>query len=92
MIDQPGSPPMQQQEPPGYAAKMMPNPDHGELCLDAREGHGEQDVQLRCIRLDSSGHGGVDDLIRHAPSVFLKQEGSTLVSIVHRGVSARIAD
>jgi hypothetical protein len=30
----------------------------------------QQDVQLRCIRLDSSGHGGVDDLIRHARSVF----------------------
>jgi hypothetical protein len=83
---------MQQQEPPGYAAKMMPNPDHGEQTLSGCSGGSWRDVQLRCIRLDSSGHGGVDDLIRHAPSVFLKQEGSTLVSIVHRGVSARIAD
>jgi hypothetical protein len=55
---------------------------------------GEQDVQLRCIRLDSSGHGGVDDLIRHGMPVLFSEagRGSTLVSIEHRGLSARIAD
>jgi hypothetical protein len=30
MTDQPGSPPKQQQEPPGQTAGMMPEPDHGE--------------------------------------------------------------
>ena len=30
MADHPGSPPKQQQEPPGHTGEMMPKPDHGE--------------------------------------------------------------
>ena len=30
MADHPGSPPQQQQEPPGHTGEMTPKPDHGE--------------------------------------------------------------
>jgi hypothetical protein len=80
MTDQPGSPPMQQQEPPGRTAKMTPKPDHGERTY---RGSGKLAGKKALITGADSGIG------RAVAIAFAREGADVLISYYNEHEDAR---
>jgi NAD(P)-dependent dehydrogenase (short-subunit alcohol dehydrogenase family) len=80
MTDQPGSPPKQQQKPPGYTAGMMPKPDHGEQTY---RGSGKLTGKKALITGADSGIG------RAVAIAFAREGADVLISYFNEHEDAR---